>query len=463
MTFADKYAEWFRRILPSPFTIAILLTLLVFLIALFFGTLAGSIGDRSLSILDFWQKGLWNNGLMVFAMQMMLMLVLGYVMALSKPIDRFIAYMTDKFCNTTSQAAFTVTALTIIVALFNWGLGLVFGAIFARKVGERALKNGIPINYSLIGASGYSGLMVWHGGISGSSLIKISEPGHISSLMNQVATQEELALLPDVIGLNSTVFSSMNITVSIVLLISLPLLMRFIGKRSNPEKYSIPKPASNSEEKLEREGAEKLDHSKILCMGMGLLIICWALYMALDHPHFNTLRFITPNYINFLLLGLGLVLHQSFFGFLKAVEQAISGASGILIQFPLYFGIMGIMTQSGLIEQISEFFKEVSNAETYPIYTFFSAGLINVFVPSGGGQWAVQGPIILKSALSMGIPLEKSIMALAYGDQLTNMLQPFWALPLLGITGLKAKSILPYTLILMLAGGVIFILGLLLF
>ena len=156
-------------------------------------------------------------------------------------------------------------------------------------------------------------------------------------------------------------------------------------------------------------------------------------------------------------------MHKSFFSFLKAIENAISGASGILIQFPLYFGIMGIMNHSGLVQIMSDFFVNISNETTFPIFTFISAAIVNIFVPSGGGQWAVQGPIIVEAATQLGVSIPKSVMALAYGDQLTNMLQPFWALPLLGITGLKAKEILPYTLILLLAGVVIFIVGLLFF
>ena len=163
------------------------------------------------------------------------------------------------------------------------------------------------------------------------------------------------------------------------------------------------------------------------------------------------------------LFGLAILLHRSFFQFLEAVDEAITGSAGILIQFPLYFGIMGIMRSSGLVGEISDFFVSISTATTYPIFTFFSAGIVNVFVPSGGGQWAVQGPIIVQAANDLGLSLPKSIMALAYGDQLTNMLQPFWALPLLGITGLKAKDILPYTLFLMLIGALIFISALLLF
>ena len=158
-----------------------------------------------------------------------------------------------------------------------------------------------------------------------------------------------------------------------------------------------------------------------------------------------------------------MLLHRNFYNYIKSIDNAIRGASGILIQFPLYFGIMGVMTHSGLIQIMSDFFVSISNENTFPLFTFLSAGIVNIFVPSGGGQWAVQGPIIVEAANQLGTSLPKSIMALAYGDQLTNMLQPFWALPLLGITGLKAKEILPYTLILLVVGAIIFITGLILF
>ena len=162
------------------------------------------------------------------------------------------------------------------------------------------------------------------------------------------------------------------------------------------------------------------------------------------------------------MLGLAFLLHKNFKNFLNALEEAIKGATGILIQFPLYFGIMGIMRESGMVVDISDFFVSISTTQTLPIFTFISAGLVNIFVPSGGGQWAIQGPIVIESALKLGVGLPKAIMALSYGDQITNMLQPFWALPLLGITKLKAREILPYTLLLMLLGTVVYIAGLLL-
>jgi len=206
--------------------------------------------------------------------------------------------------------------------------------------------------------------------------------------------------------------------------------------------------------------SERLDNSKVLATIFGAIIILAFFYRYFDDI---IVMKITPNLINFLMLGLGIILHGNFKNFTNAISESISDISGILIQFPLYFGIMGIMSSSGMVTQISNFFVSFSNVTTLPLVTFFSAGLVNIFVPSGGGQWVIQGPIVVESALRLGVPLNKAIMALAYGDQITNMLQPFWALPLLGITRLKAKEILPYSLLAMIIGGSIYIVGILLF
>ena len=435
----------FKALLPAPFTIAVVLTLVTFVLAYFLSP----IQETPLSLLNYWEKGLWNSPLLVFAVQMMLMLVLGHVLALTKTVSHWIDKVT-LFCSNTAQAAAWVTLLTLLVSFFNWGLGLVFGAIFARKVGEHATKNNISLNYPLIGAAGYSGLMVWHGGISGSAPIKIAEKGHFLEEKMGVISQSE------------TIFSTMNISISLVLLIVLPSLMYMLGKKSESKIIKL-NSAPIEDEQEEIQGAERIDHSNILAYVFGGMIILYCLYKALIFPQQLSFSFITPNFINLFLLGLGILLHKNFNHFLKGVNQAIGGASGILIQFPLYFGIMGIMNSSGLVGVFSDFFVSISNPTTFPIFAFISAGIVNVFVPSGGGQWGVQGPIIIEAASQLNVPYWKAVLALAYGDQLTNMLQPFWALPLLGITGLKAKDILPYSLLLLLVGGSIFVIGLLLF
>jgi short-chain fatty acids transporter len=306
--------------------------------------------------------------------------------------------------------------------------------------------------------------MVLHGGFSGSSLAKVAQEGHLKSLMAGQISAEKIAALPEAISYDETVFGAMNIAVALALIVILPLFMRFLGRRN---KASVPELGTTTlvdDESVDKaKGADRLDWSKWFGLTIGIVILLVFFYKAWTPPRLSSLGFIDPNWINLGLLGMALLAHRSIHRFLKAVDEAIGGAAGILIQFPLYFGIMGIMKGSGLVTMMSDFFISVSNETTYPIFTFISAGIVNVFVPSEGGQWAVQGPIIVQAAGELNVSLSKSILAMAYGDQLTNMLQPFWALPLLGITGLKAKEILPYTLLLMVVGAAIFIGGLLLF
>ncbi|PQB05808.1 short-chain fatty acid transporter [Aureitalea marina] len=444
----------FRRFLPSPFAIAVILTLVTMVLAYFF-TPAPETGSQFSAILTYWEKGIWNNGLLVFAYQMMLILVLGHILVLSKPMNTLITALTDKVHNT-SQAVVLVSISTMMVAFFNWGLGLIFGAILARKVAEASQQRGFAINYPMIGAAGYAGMMIWHGGISGSAPAKVAETGHLAGFMEGVGTQEA-AVLPDLISYSQTVFSGSNLLLFGLLLVLIPAFLWWLSKKSSTAPTSVPIYSGSQADDMGDGIVHGADRSRWLCMGFGVLVlIAFGIRYAEDLQELA----ITPNLLNFFMFGLALILHGSFRSFLNALEEAIRGASGILIQFPLYFGIMGIMRDSGMIVQISDFFVSIATPVTMPIFTFFSAGLVNLFVPSGGGQWAVQGPIVVESALQLGVPLPKAIMALSYGDQITNMLQPFWALPLLGITRLKAREILPFTFLMMLVGIVVFLLGL---
>jgi short-chain fatty acids transporter len=412
-----------------------------------------------LAILSWWEQGIWNNALLVFAYQMMLILVLGHILVLSRPMNYLIVKLTN-LVNNTSNAVLLVSFSTMLVSFFNWGLGLIFGAIMARKVAEAAQLRNFKINYPLVGASGYTGLMIWHGGMSGSAPLKVAESGHLASLMAGISDSKIIEQIPDLISFNETIFSGFNLILFGILLVLVPVFLFQVGKRSITKPTSLPIYKGFVTDKGNLNGAERLDHSRILGVGFGAVVL-----IAFFYQYWGDLQqlIINPNMLNFFMLGLGLLLHGSFKGFLNAVEEAIKGASGILIQFPLYFGIMGIMRESGMVVEISDFFVSIATPLTLPLFTFFSGGLVNIFVPSGGGQWAVQGPIVVESALKLGVPLPKAIMALAYGDQITNMLQPFWALPLLGITKLKAKEILPYSLLVMVIGVVVFLLGLLLF
>ena len=202
-----------------------------------------------------------------------------------------------------------------------------------------------------------------------------------------------------------------------------------------------------------------LNHSSIIsyCIG-GLLIIALGRHVML-----NGVDRLGLNEITMFMLAIGILLHKSPLKYMDAVTKGEKGCAGIIIQFPLYAGIMAIMTASGLMAELTAAFVEASSQNSAPLSTMVSAGIVNLFVPSGGGQWAIQGPIALESGVRLGIAPGTMVMAVAYGDQLTNMLQPFWALPLLAITGVRARDIVGYTAIIMIVSAIWIATGLLIF
>jgi len=437
----DKILNVIKRFLPSPFSIAIFLTFITIILSFL---LTGEQNSKSFfNILKFWETGFWE--LLNFAMQMMIMLVLGHILAITPFVSKIISALISGIKSNTKAVIITAIS-TMILAYFNWALALIFGAIIARKIAEKSVKKGFKINYPLIAAAGYSGLMVWHGGFSGSAPLKVAEANHF--LVSKIG----------VIPIDKTILSTMNIfsAISVITLVSLSLW--FLSKKTNTAKISI-KPEKQNKI-VEKSKKFKIDNSSVFLRIFALLMLFAVVVRVYEQISYKVINI---NFINFVLFALALWFHKNVKNFLQALNSAIKGSAGILIQFPIYAGIMGIMKYSGLSDILTQFFVSISTENTLPIYTFISAGIVNIFVPSGGGQWAVQGPVIVEAAQNIGVPVQKIIMALAYGDEITNMIQPFWALPLLGITGLKAKDIFPYTLFIMLIGIVVFVFSLLIF
>jgi short-chain fatty acids transporter len=164
----------------------------------------------------------------------------------------------------------------------------------------------------------------------------------------------------------------------------------------------------------------------------------------------------TLDIVNWTFLALIFLLVRSPFELIALVKNAAANVGEILLQFPLYAGILGIMSTTGLIAVLSDAAVSVANPTSFGVLVFLSAGLVNLFVPSGGGQFAVQGPVVLDAAERLGVDPAVAIMAVAYGDQWTNMIQPFWALPVLAIAGLKMRDILGYTTVTLVASGLVF-------
>ncbi|GAA0436973.1 short-chain fatty acid transporter [Virgibacillus salarius] len=430
-----------QRFLPDAFLFAILLTFTVFLLGIIFTN------SSPMQMIDYWGTGFWD--LLVFAMQMSLIVVTGYILA-NTPLVKVVLKKISNLANTPSQAILLVTFIASLACLINYGFGLVVGALFAIHVAKR-----VPtVDYRVLMASAYSGFLLWHGGLSASIPLLIATPGHF--------LEDTIGIVP----VSETLFSGFNLFIAGFLLFTLPFVNRFLMQARHPLIHSDATEwqTNNIDENSEKDSvadkspADRLENSKTIAFLIGIMGLAYVIYFFINNG-FD----LNINIVNFIMLFLGVILHRTPRRFLNSATHAVKNVGGIVVQFPFYAGIMGMMVASGLSEQMSLWFVEMSNAFTFPLFTFLSAGIINFFVPSGGGQWAVQGPIMIPAALDLGVDTAKTAMAVAWGDAWTNMIQPFWALPLLAIAGLKVKDIMGFCVILLLYSFIPISIGLLFF
>jgi short-chain fatty acids transporter len=443
-----RISRIFRYLIPDPFVIAILLTVVTIIAALIWGRFAPD-EDRWVGLLDAWsdgKSGIWK--LLAFGMQMSLILLTGAVLAASRPVRAGIDSIARMPRGTASGAAM-VGAIAAAIGLLNWGLGLIVGALLAREVGRSLKQRGIRAHYPLIAAAGYMGMLTWHGGLSGSAPLSMTTTGGAEKVLPEAYVAQA-----GTIPLTETIFSPLNLLVSLGLLVIVPVFLALLAPSRGTDMQPIDEFRPLQEqlpEEVEEHGLPRmLNNCWIVAWMLGLLLLVGVgRYIAV-----KGIGSIGLDQVIMAMFGLGLLLHASPASYMHAAADAARGCAGIIVQFPLYAGIMGIMAATGLVGLIAELFVAAGNADTMPLLSFASAGIVNIFVPSGGGQWAIQGPIALQSGLDVGIAPGTMVMAVAYGDELTNMLQPFWALPLLAITGVRARDIVGYTALVMVVAAV---------
>ncbi len=424
-----------QKYLPDPYLFAVLLTFLVFI---------GGIILTDSSPLDMavhWGNGFWE--LLTFSMQMVLVLVTGHALANSPLIQKFLKFIA-RASKTPARAIIITTFVAAIASWINWGFGLVVGALLGREMAKE-IKG---LDYRLLIASAYMGFLVWHGGLSGSIPLAL-------------ATETDWSYeITGGIMVGDTIFSTQTLAIAIVLILTLPILARLMMPKENEVVAIDPELLKASEVKQEKfipaTPAEKVENSWIISL---ILFVGAVIFLVHYFSGGGTLNL---NIVNFIFLFAGIALHGTPRRRDRALYSAVKNAGGIILQFPFYAGIMGMMTSSGLAAVITNWFVSFSTAYTLPFFSFISGGIINIFVPSGGGQWAVQGPIMLPAAQALGADLAKTAMGIAWGDAWTNMIQPFWALPALGIAGLNARDIMGYCIMALLFSGIIISLGMLL-
>ena len=447
--FTNGCVKLVQRFLPDAFVFCIILTIVVFIAAM------PVAGMNPIEVANAWGSGVW--GLLAFSMQMALVLVLGSALENAPAIKRIIVKLAGVPKKPAGAVAF-VTIISAICCFINWGFGLIIGALLAKEVAKK-IKG---LDYRLIIAAAYSGFVIWHSGISGSiplGMTALDVDGTVANTGGAVT---------EIVPTSQTIFSAWNL----IMVLAVVVVVAIVNAKMHPDAKDVvsidPKLLEDAPEAVEtkakkdRTPAEKLENSMILSY---IVVVIGAVYLIYYFVNAGSiLNALSLNIVNLIFLILGIAFHKTPIGYVKAIMESAESAGGIILQFPFYAGIQGMMVTAGsngvsLASAISNGFVSISTPRTFPVLCYLAAGIVNFFVPSGGGQWAVQGPIMMPAGLKLGVTPAVTAMGIAWGDAWTNMLQPFWALPALGIAGLGARDIMGYCAIVLIVSGIVTALG----
>ncbi|MBP1934527.1 short-chain fatty acid transporter [Ammoniphilus resinae] len=429
-TFTNKFSNFLHRFLPEPFVFAILLTFIIFVMGI---TIEHkSVGEMA----GYWSEGFWN--LLSFTMQMVMMVVTGYALAQSAPIRRLLNGIAGRV-KTVRGAIVTATLVGLVASYLNWGFGLIVGTLMAQQLAKQVRGTHYPVLVS----SAYVGWILYGIGISATIPLTIATPGN--------PFEASMGLIP----LANTIFQPGVLIALVILAITLPLVNILIHPRaSNVQEI---KHHDFSEERLvpakgeDQTPAQKLEHSKVLAL---LVVLFGVAYL---YHHFVVKQgSLDINSVNSIFLFLGILFHGSLKNYILAINDSVKTAGGMVLQFPFYAGIMGMMAGSGIVVTISDWFVSFSNAQTLHFWGFISSFFINFFVPSSGGHWAVQGPFMVEAAKTLGADLGKMSTAVQMGSSWNDLVNPFWLLPVIALSKLSARQIMTYTLIPFLYMGIVF-------
>ena len=423
-----RYAE---RYIPDPYLYALILTF-VTAAAAFLWTPA-----NANMIIASWYDGIW--AILAFAMQMALILSTGVALAEAGPVKRGLQRLAA-IPSQQSGAAVTMFLVSGLASWLNWGFGLVAGALLAREIAKRIRE----VDFGFLVAIAYMGNMVWASGLSSSIALATATPGSALNIVEKVTGK--------VAGLSQTIFTAYNLVPTLLVFILLPLMLVAIAPSEAEIKRADPAILAQEDAPLlsapsAASFASRIENSPLFTLGLV------AMGVGYETNVIATRGFtLDINGMIFIALMLGLIFHWRPIRYIRAFNRAARTVGPILLQFPLYGGIMGMMTGTGLAAVIAQAFVAFSTHQTLPFWSFVSSNIISLFVPSGGGHWAVQGPFMVPAAVSLHVDPALAAMATAMGEQTANMIQPFWALPVLAIAGLGIRDIMGYCVMALLVG-----------
>ena len=433
--------QFFERWMPDALVVSVLLTLLTFLLVL------GLTDTTALGAVEAWGDGFWT--LLTFTNQIALTLLFGFVLANTAPVWKALLWASGSV-HSARSAYLSICLLTGLIAMLSWSTALVAAGIASRAIGEDCRRRGIRVHYPLLIASAFSGFVVWHQGLSASIPLTLATPGHF--LEAQIG----------VISTTQTLFTWWNALTASAILISLPWMMTLLHPKRPETVREIPDHLYQQAELLEaipqaHTPAARLEESIWLPRAV---VACGLLYLFTHYvSHGGGL---TLNIMNFTLLMIGILSAGNLRCYLKAAAGGGEIVVPFLLQYPFYAGIAGMIATTGVGDLIVEHVTAAASADSLPLLGFFSGGLLNILIPSGGAQWAVQGPIMMTTAQQLGADLPVTAMAVAMGDQWTNLIHPLILLPVLTLAQLPVRAVMGYTFLALLWTGSVFTLSLLL-
>ncbi|GLU34800.1 TIGR00366 family protein [Trinickia caryophylli] len=421
----------FERLMPDPFVLSLGLTLVVIALAL------GIAPRHSVpTILSAWYEGTFK--ILGFALQMILILATGYAIADAPPVQRGLRALAAKV-GTPARAALLIFPVVGLSAWLNWGLGLVVGALLAREIARR-----VNVDFAWLVAGSYSAWSVCNSGLSSSIALSQASHGNALNLVEKATGH--------VIGLGQTVFAPFVIVPTVAVVVVMAFIFVHMHPKpedvvafvpdeiegaertrdATPDGHGKAAPATSFAARAERS---LLGSLVLLALGCGYLGTTW--YEKGFELDINTTILV------FLLAGVA--LQRSPIAYADSIRRAARQTGSMLLQYPIYGGIMGIMIGTGLASSISETFVKVATASSLPLWSYLSSLIITLLIPSAGGHWAVQGPFVLPAALSLHASLPHTAMGVAMAENVSNMLQPFWAVPVVAIAGIKIQRVMGYT------------------
>jgi short-chain fatty acids transporter len=418
MRIADACERWF----PDAFVFA-----LAAIVLLFFGGLA--IGVPAPKLVSEFGTGFWS--LVNFTMQMAIVIIGGFVVASSPPIARFTSWLAS-IPKTARGAVAFVAAFAMLSSLISWGLSLIFTGLLVREITRRMQR----VDYRAIGAAAYLGLgSVWALGLSSSAALLQTSKSAIPA-----------ALLPitGVIPLTQTIFLWQNLAMAAVLII-VSVTVAYYSAPTEEHAHSLP--AQYDEEDKVRTittPAEKAENSPILNILIAAIMF-WFLMQQFREK--GGLAALDLNNFNFTFLALGLLLHWRPRSFLRAVARSVPATAGVLIQFPFYGGIFGMISKTPIAERLAGLFVHITTKGTFPIVVALYSAILGMFVPSGGGKWVIEAPYVMAAANAWKVHLGWTVQIYNAAEALPNLINPFWMLPLMGILNVKARDLAGYSIL----------------